>query len=302
LFEILGINQMQEPNIEQPQKSNEICSLTMVRRVAAMLDLDPQTFSNGDILPRSWHFFMLAGETRKSELRKDGFPGLGVSIPDLGGAASRLERLLLGGRTVSYNGDIIIGSEIEKTSFVKNIKEKTTPSGRMSIVTIQHELRPVSDSKPAIIETQTYILKSIRNASIRNEELGFRNVELAKKNIISHQLLIPNSKFLIKIPDETLLFQYSALGFNSHKIHLDRDYARNIEGLPDLVVNGGLATILLTEFIRVDLGLKITEIKIKHIAPLYCNRPLTIIFEQGDLKIYDDNNEVAVICELKIRN
>jgi 3-methylfumaryl-CoA hydratase len=305
LFEILGINQMQEPNIEQPQKSNEICSLTMVRRVAAMLDLDTQAFSNGDILPRSWHFFMLAGETRKSELRQDGFPGLGVSIPDLS-----LERLLLGGRTVSYNGDIVIGSEIERTSFVKDIKEKTTPSGRMSIVTIQHELRPVSDSKPAIIETQTYILKSIRNEelgfrnekTIKNEELGIRNVELEKKNIISHQLLIPNSKFLIKIPDETLLFQYSALGFNSHKIHLDRDYARNIEGLPDLVVNGGLATILLTEFIRVDLGLKITEIKIKHIAPLYCNRPLTIIFEQGDLKIYDDNNEVAVICELKIRN
>jgi 3-methylfumaryl-CoA hydratase len=293
---------MQEPNIEQPQKSNEICSLTMVRRVAAMLDLDTQAFSNGDILPKGWHFFMLAGQTRKSELRQDGFPGLGVPIPDLGGAASRLERLLLGGRTVSYNSDIVIGSEIEKTSFVKNIKEKTTQSGRMAIVTIQHELRPVSEPKPAIIETQTYILKSITNASIRNLELGIRNVELEKKNIISHQLLIPNSKFLIKTPDGTLLFQYSALGFNSHKIHLDRDYARNIEGLPDLVVNGGLATLLLTEFMRNDLGLEIKEIKLKHIAPLYCNRPLTIAFEQGEIKIYDDNNEVAVICELKIRN
>jgi 3-methylfumaryl-CoA hydratase len=287
LFEILGINQMQEPNIEQPQKSNEICSLTMVRRVAAMLDLDTQAFSNGDILPKGWHFFMLAGQTRKSELRQDGFPGLGVPIPDFG-----LERLLLGGRTVSYNSDIVIGSEIEKTSFVKNIKEKTTESGRMAIVTIQHELRPVSEPKPAIIETQTYILKSIRNASIRNLELGIRN-DLEGRT----SFLIPNSKFLIKIPDETLLFQYSALGFNSHKIHLDRDYARNIEGLPDLVVNGGLATILLTEFMRNDLGLEITEIKVKHIAPLYCNRPLTIVFEQGEIKIYDDNNEVAVEVE-----
>jgi 3-methylfumaryl-CoA hydratase len=278
---------MQEPNIEQPQKSNEICSLTMVRRVAAMLDLDTQAFSNGDILPKGWHFFMLAGQTRKSELRQDGFPGLGVPIPDFG-----LERLLLGGRTVSYNSDIVIGSEIEKTSFVKNIKEKTTESGRMAIVTIQHELRPVSEPKPAIIETQTYILKSIRNASIRNLELGIRN-DLEGRT----SFLIPNSKFLIKIPDETLLFQYSALGFNSHKIHLDRDYARNIEGLPDLVVNGGLATILLTEFMRNDLGLEITEIKVKHIAPLYCNRPLTIVFEQGEIKIYDDNNEVAVEVE-----
>jgi hydroxyacyl-ACP dehydratase HTD2-like protein with hotdog domain len=92
--------------------SNEICSLSMVRRVAAMLDLDTKSFSNGGVLPRGWHFFMLAGETRKSALRSDGFPGLGVPIPDLG-----LPRLLLGGRTVSYKNDIVIGSEIERTSF-----------------------------------------------------------------------------------------------------------------------------------------------------------------------------------------
>jgi 3-methylfumaryl-CoA hydratase len=272
---------MQESNIEQPQKSNEICSLTMVRRVAAMLDLDPQTFSNGDILPRSWHFFMLAGQTRKSELRKDGFPGLGVPIPDLG-----LTRLLLGGRTVSYNSNIIIGSEIERTSFIKNIVEKTTQSGRMAIVTIQHELRPISDSKPAIVETQTYILLE--------EKVNQKNAV----RVVNSEIRNPKSTIQI-IPDETLLFQYSALGFNSHKIHLDRDYARNIEGLPDLVVNGGLATILLTEFMRNDLGLEITEIKLKHIAPLYCNRPLTLAFEQDEIKIYDDYNEVAVKIEFE---
>ncbi len=272
---------MEESNIEQPKISHEICSLAMVRRVAAMLDLDIELFSNGDILPRGWHFFMLAGQTRKSDLRKDGFPGLGVSIPDLG-----LSRLLLGGRTVSYNEDIEIGSEIERTSFIKNIKEKTTQSGRMAIVTIQHELRPVLDSKPAIIETQTYIL--LEKQSIENKTIS---------PTYESQKLTAESKKQI-IPDETLLFQYSALGFNSHKIHLDRDYARNIEGLPDLVVNGGLAMLLLTEFMRTDLGLEINEIKVKHIAPLYCNRPLTIAFEQDELKIYDDNNKVAVTVEI----
>jgi 3-methylfumaryl-CoA hydratase len=75
---------------------------------------------------------MLAGETRKSALRPDGFPGLGVPIPDLG-----LPRLLLGGRMVSYKNDILIGSEVERTDFVKNIAEKTTASGRMAIVTLQ---------------------------------------------------------------------------------------------------------------------------------------------------------------------
>jgi 3-methylfumaryl-CoA hydratase len=281
---------MQESVVEPPIKSYEICSLAMVRRVAAMLDLDTNVFSNGDVLPRGWHFFMLAGETRKSALRQDGFPGLGVPIPDLG-----LPRLLLGGRTVSYNGDIKIGSEVERTSFVKNITEKTTNSGRMAIVTIQHELRPFSESTPVIVETQTFILLSEKSVQTTSERT------IAEPSHAKYQKQI--------VPDETLLFQYSALGFNSHKIHLDRDYAQNVEGLPDLVVNGGLATLLLTEFVRIDLGLEITEIKVKHIAPLFCGRKMTLNMEFSDipnpfgteggdtnsqLKIFDDKNNVAV--------
>jgi 3-methylfumaryl-CoA hydratase len=270
----------------------------MVRRVAAMLDLDADSLTEGAILPKGWHFFMLAGETRKSELRKDGFPGLGVPIPDLG----NLTRLLLGGRTVSYKGDILIGSVVEKTSFVKSIVEKTTKNGPMAIVTIQHELRPVSDENPAIIETQTYIMKELE---IRNLELGTGGVLLGNNVQPTESFLIPNSPFLIKTPDETLLFQYSALGFNSHKIHLDRNYAQNLEGLPDLVVNGGLTTLLLTEFIRTNLGLKMTDIKVKHIAPLYCNRPLTLTAEESEigwkLKVYDNNNEVTVEMDASLK-
>lgn len=268
---------------EKVKKTTEICSVSMVRRVAAMLDLDTQSFSNGDVLPRGWHFFMLAGETRKTALRSDGFPGLGVPIPDLG-----LPRLLLGGRTVSFQGDIVIGSEVERTSFVKNIAEKTTASGRMAIITIQHELRPVSSPNPAIVETQTYILLGEKSVSTKSEKT------LAEPIQAKYQKQI--------VPDETLLFQYSALGFNSHKIHLDRNYAQNVEGLPDLVVNGGLATLLLTEFLRTDLGLKLTDIKVKHIAPLYCNRKMTLCTEggetKGQFKIYDDNNTIAVEIEV----
>ncbi len=272
---------MQDYLSASPIKSKELCSLTMVRRVAAMLDLETQSFSEGDILPKGWHFFMLAGETRKSELRNDGFPGLGVPIPNLG-----LPRLLLGGRTVAYHGEIVIGSMIEKSSFIKSITEKTTKNGQMAIVTLQHELRPILDSNPAIIETQTYILKEL---GMRNEELGMKNRELKIPN-----LKLPNSI----IPDETLLFHYSALGFNSHKIHLDRNYTQQVEGLPDLVVNGGLATLLMTEFLRKEKGVDLKAIKVKHIAPLYCNRPLRLDYENGEGKIYDDNDEVAVQYEI----
>jgi 3-methylfumaryl-CoA hydratase len=254
----------------------------MVRRVAAMLDLDTQSFSNGDVLPLGWHFFLLAGETRRSSLRQDGFPGLGVPIPELG-----LPRLLLGSRTVSYHSNILIGAELERTSFIKNITEKTSSSGPMAIVTIQHELYVASATSPAIVETQTYILLSGKSTQTKVEKI-FPAPVLTKY----HKQIVP---------DETLLFQYSALGFNSHKIHLDRDYTTKVEGLPDLVVNGGLATLLLTEFMRKDLGLEITAINVKHTAPLYCGRVMTLHAERGEtnwqLKVFDNNNAVAVEME-----
>lgn len=265
-----------------PIKSKELCSLTMVRRVAAMLDIETQSFAEGDALPKGWHFFMLAGETRKSALRKDGFPGLGVPLPDLG-----LPRLLLGGRTVAYLGEIIIGSVIEKSSFIKSITEKTTKNGQMAIVTLQHELRSLEADTPAIVETQTYILleeQKIKNQPVSvSDDLGFTIEGIANQ----------------MIPDETLLFQYSALGFNSHKIHLDRNYTQQVEGLPDLVVNGGLATLLMTEFLRKEKGVDLKGIKVKHIAPLYCNRPLRLAYENGEGKIYDDTNSIAVEMEIE---
>jgi 3-methylfumaryl-CoA hydratase len=260
----------------------------MVRRVAAMLDIETQSFAEGDILPKGWHFFMLAGETRKSELRKDGFPGLGVPIPNLG-----LPRLLLGGRTVDYHGEIIIGSVIEKSSFIRSITEKTTKNGQMAIVTLQHELRSVEVDTPAIVETQTYILLE--------EQKGQNNV-IAEPT--ENQLLISSNQKQY-VPDETLIFQYSALGFNSHKIHLDRNYAQQVEGLPDLVVNGGLSTLLLTEWMRTELNLNLNNVKVKHVAPLYCNRTLTMTAEQDEtnwqLKVYDNMNTLAVEMEATIK-
>ena len=223
-------------------KSIEICSLTSVRRVAAMLDLETTLFSEGDILPKGWHFFMLAGETRKSELRNDGFPGLGVFLPDLG-----LPRLLLGGRTVAYEHDIIIGAEIERTSFVKSITEKTSSSGPMAIVTIQHELCVASATSPAIVETQTYILLSGKSV---------------QTNIEKKPLVPVLTKYQKKIvPDETLLFQYSALGFNSHKIHLDRDYAKNVEGLLEVSIGHALISDSLYFGLENTIQLYLRELK-----------------------------------------
>ena len=231
----------------------DVCALSMVRRVAAMLDLDPDQIAEGAPLPCGWHFFMLGGDTRRSALRPDGFPGFGLPMPALG-----LPRLLLGGRSVVYHSEIPVGAEMERQSKIVRLDQKSGPSGPSAIITLQHDLRPSGNAHAAITETQTYIL------------LGAGAP--AKTTAVATSVLTGDKTVT---PDETLLFLYSALGFNSHKIHLDRAYARDVEGLPDLVVNGGLVTLLATEFLRVDLGITPRSLKTRHTAPLYCGRPIT---------------------------
>ena len=260
------------------------CAPAQVRRVAAMLDLDPELQRPGQPLPRGWHFFLMGGDTRRSQLRADGFPGLGVTMPDLG-----LPRLLLAGRSVVWTGDLAVGDQIERRSQLEDVTEKTGPSGRFAFVTLRHTLRPLSQAQPALTETQTYALLPAAPASARV-------AKRAESPAAAHQRRIT--------PDETLLFQYSALGFNSHMIHLDREYARTIEGLPDLVVNGGLTTLLATEFLRTELNAVPAALRARHLAPLYCNRPLTILADPVTagwrLRVLDDSGTLSAELEVDI--
>jgi len=264
--------------------SSDACALSMVRRIAAMLDLDPFEFGWDALLPRGWHFFLMAALTRRQNLRADGFPGLGVEMPDLG-----LPRLLLAGRTVEYLDDIHIGSQVERRSLVRDISEKHDDKGRRAVVTIGHELYVAAGSSPAIVETQTYLLLPAGDR-FQVTERPVQTIAADKTHTIT--------------PDATLLFQFSALGFNSHRIHVDRDFARDVEGYPDLVVNGGLTALLLTEFARKNLGLAPKSISIRNTAPLFSERPITLAASQEGslwrLRAHDETGAIAADAKLEI--
>jgi 3-methylfumaryl-CoA hydratase len=263
----------------------EFCSIANVRRVAAMLDLHPDDVVEGAPLPRGWQFILMAADTKRSLLRADGFPGFGVPMPDLG-----LPRLVLGSRSVSYLSDIPVGACVIRKSAVQSLVQKTTRSGPMVVATIAHELRLSNAATPALLETQTYLLlPATRGASASNGSNVSTNITGYRVKTV--------------VPDETLLFQYSALGFNSHKIHIDRAHARNVEGFPDLVVNGGLATLLLTEFLRSDMGVSPASFKARHVAPLFCGSPITMVANPVGsgwrLQAYDNRSTLAVDMEVE---
>jgi 3-methylfumaryl-CoA hydratase len=262
----------------------ETCSLATVRRVAAMLDLDPDGWTEGDPLPHGWQFILLGADTRRSALRDDGFPGLGVPLPDLG-----LPRLMLGGRSVRYNGDIRIGATLRRESFIQKLLHRETASGPIAIVTLAHSLYDAAAPNPVLMETQTYLLMSALRRTKIDADLVPKEPPATLKRII---------------PDETLLFHYSALGFNSHRIHLDRDFARDREGFPDLVVNGGLVTLLMTELLRTELGGHLRAITSKHLAPLFCGRPILLGADRQDgkwsLRAFDNEGRLAVDIQAEV--
>lgn len=255
-----------------------------------MLDLAPDAGETpGARLPRGWHFVLLAADTRRSELRGDGFPGLGVPMPDLG-----LPRLMLGGRTVEFHHDIPVGAEVSRTSGVRSLAYKQGSGGDRVVVTVAHDLVIKGQTQAAVSEAQTYLLLPARAPGAKSEVGGATQVA---PPVQAHRLKRV-------VPDETLLFQYSALGFNSHRIHLDREHAQKVEGFPDLVVNGGLITLLLTEFLRCDLGVAPAAITVKHVAALYCNRAITLAADPSErgwhLRAFDDLNGLAVDMEVTV--
>ena len=258
----------------------EVLTLSLAQRVAAMLDIDPATIAVGDRLPRGWHFPLMPAVTRKSDIRADGFPGLGVPMPDLG-----LPKLVLGGREVQYNSDLFVGDAIERRSAVIDIVKKGEGGKARAVVMVRHELFR-DEPDPAIVETQQYLLlpEGRRYSEPERSQTAIRAEHIGQFSA-----------------DSTLLFHYCALGFNSHKIHLDRDYARDVEGYPDLVVNGGLAALLVSEFVRNTLGGIIASLTMKHQAPLFCNAPMTFAADRAPggwaLRIHDEAGRLAATAE-----
>lgn len=263
-------------------KRIEVCGENAVRRVAAMLDLDPAQYVEGAVLPRGWHFILMGADTKRSDIRQDGFAGLGVPMPDLG-----LPRLLQTGRTVFWQSDIRIGETLQRESTIRGIAHKTTASGPRAFVTVTHNLRVTSALTAAVEETQTYILLPPREPG-----------KLAPKYSRSSAMKSENCKCVT--PDETMLFQYCALGFNSHKIHMDRSHAREVEGYPDLVVNGGLISLLMTEHMR-HLGITPKAVRLEYLAPLFCGRQLSLTADRSDsgwlLRVVDDSGVLAANME-----
>lgn len=270
--------------VEGARKTDECIDASVIAKIAAMLEIDPSESCSWAQVPRGWHFPALGAATARSALRADGYPGLGVPMPDLG-----LPRLLQAGREVQYLRDIDIAEVLRRTSTLTQLRQKGEGDAARAIVTVRHELWSTRRGLQLLVEDQTFVL--MPPSRYQHGQRAFTEVTGDVVRTVT--------------PDAIMLFQYSALGFNSHKIHLDHRHATEVEGFPDLVVNGGLVTLLVTEFLRRELAVSPRRLKITNRLPLFCDRPITIAAAACDagwqIRVHDDCGQVAADVELEIK-
>ena len=265
---------------EALEQADDICALPLVRRMAAFLDRNPADFTDGDRLPRGWHVALFNPPTRQSELRADGAAHLGVTLPDLG-----LPRLMMGGRRIEFVGDIPIGARVRRISKQGTVTHKTGKSGRFALVDVQHRISLVGDEAPVIVETNSYVLREPAdgNPAIR---LPVADLPVPPAEIVR-----------TFVPDEAMLFRYSAITDNPHRIHYDLAYAKG-EGYPALVVNGTVPTMFLLEMLRMHIEGEPAGWRSRNLAPILCGVPLTLTLAgDGDvwtMRAHGPSGEVAL--------
>jgi len=240
------------------EDEDELC-LGTVRRLAAMLNQDPARYVHGSELPESWYAILFGPVARQSALGPDGHPLTGSFLPLLQNA-----RRMFGGRRVRFHSALHVGDAVRRVSTVLRVENRHGRSGPFTLVTVVHELSVAA--KPAVTEEQDIVYRPSENeiAAPGSAKASLRG--LPEK---------PDWTRTVR-PDPVLLFRYSALTSNAHRIHYDLPYAREQEGYPALVMNGGLTALLLVETARPHLSGKIAAYIARALRPLFADEDIAL--------------------------
>lgn len=182
---------------------------------------------NGDPLPPLWHWYAFPPTVGMEGLAPDGHPKLGGFLPPV-----PFERRMWASGSLEFLEELHVGEEIEKTSVITAVDEKRGSTGGMVFVEVAHEVR--GRAGLAIKETQTIVY-----------------LPIAPEFTPPPKTPGPTESLVIDVHQpvcEVLLFRYSAITFNAHRIHFDLPYAQQVEHYPGLVVHGPLqANLLMAE-------------------------------------------------------
>ncbi|MEM7472079.1 MAG: MaoC family dehydratase N-terminal domain-containing protein [Pseudomonadota bacterium] len=220
----------------------------------ATLDAQP-TLRIGDTLPPLWHWLYFLDAKPLSELGRDAHPRRGGFLPPVA-----LPRRMWAGGRFEFHTPLSLGKAVEKRSVIKAISEKNGRSGPLCFVTVGHEVW--QDGTCALSEEQDLVFRDDPDPNAPQPA-----PEMAPDGAEFSQTLTPS---------EVMLFRYSALTFNGHRIHYDVDYARQVEGYRGLVFHGPLIATLLSGLAEARLGRALTRFDYRALTPLDSLEPFEL--------------------------
>jgi 3-methylfumaryl-CoA hydratase len=218
--------------VGRTQTDSDAIVAAPIAGLLATLDYDVPTPRPGDPIPPLGHWLYFQPTRRQSEIGPDGHPKRGGFLPPV-----PLPRRMWAASRIEFVTPLRVGQSLSRTSRIDDVRMKAGRTGVLVFVNVRHEI--YGDNLLSITEEQDIVYRDIP-----------RPGEPTPVGVTAPD----NATWLRQIePDEVLLFRYSALTFNGHRIHYDRRYATTVEGYPGLVVHGPLIATLLLDLLRREL-------------------------------------------------
>ena len=236
--------------IGRSEVSSDIVTAQLTRALRATLFLDIGKPQPGDIAPSTAHWCLAQPVVPMAELGPDGHPARGGFLPPV-----PLPRRMWAGGELHFLDALRVGDEVTRTSTIKDVTMKTGSTGALCFVAVEH------------------LITTLRGLAIRErQDIVYRDMPAPGQSVpaATTPAAAPSAQHHeTHMADPVLLFRYSALTFNGHRIHYDRDYVTKVEGYPGLVFHGPMQAALLVEFAARLKGAVPKIVSYRGVQPLF---------------------------------
>lgn len=242
--------------IGRTDEATDIASAPPLAGLAATLDRDDPAPKPGDPVPPGGHWLYFLSAVRHSELGADGHPRRGGFLPPV-----PLPRRMFAGARLKFLKPLRVGEEIRRKSEIQDVFLKEGRSGALVFVVVRHSISGAEGL-----------------AIVQEDDIVYRGEPDPRTAAPAPRPAPEGAVWERSItPDPVMLFRFSALTFNSHRIHYDHDYATRIEGYPDLVVHGPFIAMLLLDLCRREHPRgSLVGFDFRAARPLFVGEPFTV--------------------------
>lgn len=246
--------------IGREESASELVTAALVQRFRATFDEESGSPPEGEVVPRMLHWCLAQPAVPGRALAPDGHPARGGFLPPV-----PLPRRMWAGGTLAFGGDIRVGDRVRRVSRVESLDVKERRTGALCFVKVRH--RVDVDGTEVVDETHDIVY--------RDHDTGApvaKVMEPAPEG--AHRRPVD--------PTPILLFRYSALTFNGHRIHYDHPYATRTEGYPGLIVHGPLQATQLYRFATEVRGVPPSRLTYRGLSPLFDDKPYALHAQEGE--------------------